>query len=239
MCDATTPLPADPELAVSALRYAAGDMPAAEAQAFEARLGEDQSARDALAEAVRLSAAASGLPAPTPDPLTRTVVAERLFPTWVSRLFPRRRYRGHPAVWAVLGGGVAAAVAVVITLNSAPTPVQPVAHAGPPPKLMAVNMRPVPGEPVADEDVSLGQHRPLPPHEPAANTRLNPMGRDMRGNETAGAAYPAPIPMPMATTPAAPVVPAAKPADDKLAEGVNNDPNPMGEPHIGMMSSKL
>lgn len=238
MPSATTPLPADPELAVSALRYAAGDMPPAEAQAFEARLGEDQSARDALAEAVRLSAAASGLPDPTPDPLTKRAAAERLFPTWVSRLFPRRPYRGHPAVWAILGGGVAAAAAVVITLNSAPTPVAPVALAGPPPKLAAVSIHAVPFAPAEEDDAAVSRHRPHPPvAESASNTRLNPMGRDMRGNETAGAAYPAPMPMVM-PTPTTPVVPAVKPAEDKLAEGVN-DPNPMGDPHIGMMSSKL
>jgi hypothetical protein len=237
MRDATSPLPADAELAVSALRYAAGDMPPAEAEAFEARLGDDQSARDALAEAVRLSAAASGLPDPCPDPLARKAVAERLFPTWVSRLFPRRPYRGHPVVWAVLGGGVAAVAAVVITLNSAPAPIAPLAYAGPPPKLHAVSVEAVPFVPAEVEDPTLGQHRPLPPVvESASNTKLNPMGRDVRGNETAGAAYPAPIPMALA--PPAPAAPVVKPAEDKLAETMN-DPNPMGDPHIGMMSSKL
>lgn len=101
-------LPPTDELPLTALRYAAGELPPAEAVAFEARLAHDQAAREALGEAIRLSAAALDRPAPAPDPLGREVVRDALRPTVLSWLFPRRPYRGHPLAWAVLGGAVAA-----------------------------------------------------------------------------------------------------------------------------------
>lgn len=115
--------PPAPGLAVLALRYAAGDLPAGERDAFELRLAVEQSARDALAEAIRLSASALGQAPPTPSSAVRAGVRERLFPTWLTRLFPRRSYRGHPAAWAGLGGGVTAAVALVwLSLAGEPSP---------------------------------------------------------------------------------------------------------------------
>ena len=68
-----------PKLA-TALRYAARTLPAAEAAAFEAQLAGDQSAREALAEAVRLSAAALGQDPPTPHRSFRAMINERLSP---------------------------------------------------------------------------------------------------------------------------------------------------------------
>jgi ferric-dicitrate binding protein FerR (iron transport regulator) len=56
----------EPTLQATALRYAAGDLTQAESAAFETRLTTDQDARDALAEAVRLSAAALGQELPLP-----------------------------------------------------------------------------------------------------------------------------------------------------------------------------
>lgn len=100
-------LPTD-GLPLTALRYAAGELPPAEAAAFEVRLAHDQAAREALGEALRLSAAALDRPAPAPDPLVREVVRDMLRPTLASWLFPRRPYRGHPLAWAGLGGAVAA-----------------------------------------------------------------------------------------------------------------------------------
>src|SRR5262245_33426347 len=90
----------DPTLQATALRYAAGDLTPDEVSAFEARLGEDQDARDALAEAVRLSAAAIGQPAPTPHPSFRTAIRARL---------GLLGYRNHPLAWAGLGAAVVAA----------------------------------------------------------------------------------------------------------------------------------
>ena len=129
-------------LALTALRYAAGELPPTETAVFGAQLAVDQTARDALSEAIRLSAAALGRPTPTPDPLTRGAILDRLRPTLFTRAFPRRPYRGHPLAWAGLGGTVAAGltafgvwladppagpatVATVRTVESLPT-LQPV-----------------------------------------------------------------------------------------------------------------
>jgi hypothetical protein len=118
-----------PSLQTLALRYAAGDLPPAEAAAFEARLGNDQPARDALAEAVRLSAAALGQDPPAPDRTFRALIRERLRPPapWWCGWLARRAYRGHPLVW--FGTGVTAAAALTcatLTLEPLPPP-----HAGP------------------------------------------------------------------------------------------------------------
>lgn len=116
-----------PDLSVLALRYAAGDLPADQMTAFEERLAEDQPARDALAEAIRLSASAVGQPPPVPSAAVRAGARDRLFPTWLTWLFPRKSYRGHPATWAGLGGTVAATAAVLAyTLGGASTPTDPI-----------------------------------------------------------------------------------------------------------------
>jgi hypothetical protein len=83
-------------LARQALLYAAGELRGDEAAAFEGRLGEDQYAREALAQAVLLARAVNGERPPTPDPDYRRHVARRLLPPrglW-QRLFPR-----WPARW--------------------------------------------------------------------------------------------------------------------------------------------
>lgn len=230
MRDVTSCPPVDAELSVAALRYAAGDMAPAEAEAFEARLGSDQTARDALAEAVRLSAAASGSPNPAPDPLTRQAVAERLYPTWLSRLFPRRPYRGHPAVWAVLGGGIAAMVSLAVASqipSSQPIQVVSAGRILPTVVSAAVSEEPALVTPPAAQLVAETPNAP----------KLNPMGMEKRPNDTLeSAAYPTPmiIPMPTCTMPI--VGPPTKSAADKIAEGPT-DPNPMGDPHIGMTNS--
>src|SRR5262249_58633732 len=98
-------------LQAQALRYAAGDLLPAEAEAFEARLATDQAARDAVAEAVRLSAAALGQDPPAPDRSFRALIRERLFARWVPGWLTRRAYRGHPLAWAGLGAVVVALTA--------------------------------------------------------------------------------------------------------------------------------
>jgi hypothetical protein len=115
----------DDPLSVAALRYAARDLPPAETAAFEVRLASDQTARDALAEAVRLSAAALGRPAPTPMPGIRGLIADRVTPaaSALAGLFRRRAYRGHPMTWAGLGAvAAAAAVTVGVRLADPPAP---------------------------------------------------------------------------------------------------------------------
>lgn len=122
--------PADPlALQALALRYAAGELPPADADAFEDRLGSDPAAQDALSEAVRLSAAALGQAPPAPDRSFRAMIGDRL--SRLGRLWPgwlaRRAYRGHPLAWAVSG---AAALAVVCAVA---VPLVRVAPAPPPP----------------------------------------------------------------------------------------------------------
>src|SRR5262249_35500145 len=69
----------------------------------EARLADDQDARDALAEAVRLSAAAIGQKPPAPHSSLRAVIRARLM----------RGYRGHPLAWAGLGATAVAACTLI------------------------------------------------------------------------------------------------------------------------------
>jgi hypothetical protein len=97
----------DPTLQGTALRYAAGDLSSFEAAHFEARLATDQEAREALAEAVRLSAAAIGQPPPTPRPSFRARIRARL-----------RESRGSPLAWVSLGA-IAAAVCTIMGLTLA------------------------------------------------------------------------------------------------------------------------
>jgi hypothetical protein len=118
------PDPANEPLALeaTALRYAARSLTPGEAAAFESRLADDQRARDALSEAVRLSAAALQQDSPSPDRGFRRLVRNRL----VSRL--------SPAAWVGLGAGAVAAAALfavhVADRSEAPKPaVEPVASA--------------------------------------------------------------------------------------------------------------
>lgn len=93
----------DPTLQATALRYAAGDLSPEEVTAFETRLADDQDARDALAEAVRLSAQAIGQLPPTPRPSTRAAIRDRL---------NSHTYRG-PFAWVAVGGAVVAACTII------------------------------------------------------------------------------------------------------------------------------
>lgn len=154
------PTPDPLALEALALRYAAGRLPPADAAAFEARLGDDQAARDALAEAVQLSAAALGQEPPAPDRSFRALIRDRLRkgPRWLAR----RAYRGHPLTWAGLGAGVVAA-ATIVGLELAPDrAVEPVR--------VAV-LAPVPALPP--------EHQPPPPEPsaPAAAVAPRPVAR--------------------------------------------------------------
>lgn len=106
------PEPTPRALEATALRYAAQDLSPADAAAFEARLAYDQDAREALAEAVRLSAAALGQEPPTPHRSFRALIRGRLRPLtgWLSRRLARRAYRGHPLAWSGAGAVVVAAL---------------------------------------------------------------------------------------------------------------------------------
>jgi hypothetical protein len=103
----------DPTLQGTALRYAASDLTPAEIEAFEARLAEDQDARDALAEAVRLSAAAIGQKPPAPDPSLRAAFRARL---------ARLGAPGHPLAWVALGAAAVAACTLIGLTLAEPGP---------------------------------------------------------------------------------------------------------------------
>ncbi len=115
------PEPTD-ELALLALRYAAGELAGDAATAFEERLATDAAARELLGETVRLSAAVAGVPLPAPRAGTLATIQDRLFPTPFRRLFPSRTYRGHPAVWVGLGSLAAGLFALAIELTADPVP---------------------------------------------------------------------------------------------------------------------
>jgi hypothetical protein len=103
----------DPRLLQNtALRYAARDLNPSETVAFEARLADDQLARDALSEAVRLSAAALGQDPPTPHHSFRAAFRERLL-GWCPGWLTRRAYRGHPLAWAGLGAATVASCLIL------------------------------------------------------------------------------------------------------------------------------
>ena len=112
--------PVSPALTLQALLYAGGELGEAEAAAFERRLGGDQSAREALQNAVRLSLAVtdSGM---TPDPGWRDRARRRLL---------RRPSTGRPLIWAGIG---AAAALVVVTLLAPAPPMPPTVPAREPP----------------------------------------------------------------------------------------------------------
>lgn len=114
----------EPTLQATALRYAAGDLSPDEVAAFEARLAEDQDARDALAEAVRLSAAAIGQKSPAPHPSFRTAIRARL---------GLMTYRGRPWAWAGAGAVTVAACVLVVLAFADPAHAPEAATASPAP----------------------------------------------------------------------------------------------------------
>lgn len=163
-------------LQVLALQYAARELPDDAAQAFEAQLATDPAAQDALAEAVRLSAAALGQPPPAPERAVRAVVRDRL--RQVGRLWQgwlaRRVYRGHPLAWAVLGAGVLAAAVVIGLQVVGPSPKAAARVPAPnaPPATLPRQPTPRSQAPVAQAP----SPRPRPdPAEAAPPTTVDPM----------------------------------------------------------------
>jgi hypothetical protein len=128
----------EPNLQATALRYAAGDLTPDEIAAFEAQLAEDQDARDALAEAVRLSAQAIGQKPPAPHPSFRTAIRARL---------GLMTYRGHPLAWAGLGA-VALAACTIIGVALVERADSSEAATGSPIAPVPLEVAPIPREPV-------------------------------------------------------------------------------------------
>jgi hypothetical protein len=94
------------DLALRAYLYAEAELPDAEHQAFEEQLAVDQTAREALAEVVRMNTFLTE-GAPRPNPAYRERVRRRLRSTWWRRLLARRPYRGHPLFWLATGAAAA------------------------------------------------------------------------------------------------------------------------------------
>jgi hypothetical protein len=101
-----------------AMLYAAGELDEVAAAAFERRLADDQTARDALCAAVRLRSALDDSAEPVPDPAYRKRVRQRLRAsgTW-RRVTSRTGYRWQPVLWSLAG---AAAAALVLSISVAP-----------------------------------------------------------------------------------------------------------------------
>jgi hypothetical protein len=98
----------DPNLTALALLYANGELDAPESAAFESRLGEDQSAREALCQAVQLTQGLGGARPPAPSPAYRDRVRRGLANParprrWWHALLRPRAYPGHPAAWLAAG----------------------------------------------------------------------------------------------------------------------------------------
>jgi hypothetical protein len=232
----------DSDLALLALRYAAGELDPAGVELFEARLGADQSARDALAEAVRLSAAASGVPVPAPDPLVREAARERIHPTWASRLFPRRPYRGHPLAWA--GGGGALAALGVALLSAAFDPDQPTPHIGNP-NTARTALAPIADYGPTDVAAEFVEPPPFdgPPVErhtrrfsdPQTNPKLNPMGYQEHSPMATNLIPTLPVDPGVDASRAVQPVPAVMPPTNPLAESKvePEQADPMATPLTG------
>jgi hypothetical protein len=158
--------PGEP-LAIEALLYAGGELESDEAGRFEARLGEDQAAREALCQAVQFLHTCSGFAAPQPNPTYRDQVRRRFYPRpgilpWLTR---RRAYRGHPALWSGLG---AAVVLLLFGLTRGLT-TQPPAAGNPPVARQAGPAEPPPQPAGANPSA---EKRPAPPAASTEEARL-------------------------------------------------------------------
>jgi hypothetical protein len=156
-------------LAFQALLYASGEMDGAEAVAFEARLGEDQAAREALCQAVQLSSAQAGPGTLRPDPAYRERLRKRFQPqrTFWRWFSARRPYRGHPLAWSGLGAVASFLLFLGVAQGIPQDSVQPgrVDNRGEPADRSATN-QPAPSQPAKKQELPI---RPQP-SEPATST---------------------------------------------------------------------
>jgi hypothetical protein len=143
-----------PEFAFSdarrALLYAGGELDGIDAAEFEKRLGEEQSLREALCQAVELVRKLEGLPLLVPRPDYRERVRQRLQPRarFGSWLTHERTYRGHPVLWAGLG----AIAGLLVVFAAVPHPSLP-AQPQPPARWVAEPTPPTVPEPPAEAPV--------------------------------------------------------------------------------------
>ncbi len=147
------------DLALQAFLYASAELDDPERDAFERLLGQDQAAREALAQVVQLTLSAAG-PTPRPDPAYRQGVRDRLRPSWWRKLIGRRTYRGHPLLWA--GLGAVAAILLALTagplLGLFPASQEKIVVVQVPPKETPAEERPAPVEETAQLWADLNNH---------------------------------------------------------------------------------
>ncbi|HKB38130.1 MAG TPA: hypothetical protein VKD72_16910 [Gemmataceae bacterium] len=160
------------DLALQAFLYASAELDDEQRAAFEQLLGQDQAARDALAQAVPLTLSPAS-PAPRPDPAYRQRVRDRLRPVWWRRLIGRRAYRGHPLLWAGLGAAAAVllTLAVVPLLRPAPAPQETIRIVQVPPKETPDETAPAPSGTMAYVWADLNNHDHLSRALAEANRR--------------------------------------------------------------------
>ncbi len=99
------------DLQYQALLYAAGELNPAAAETFEARLGSDADAQQALVQVVQLAGLVDGR-SYIPDPAYRSAVRQVV-------LAERRSWHRRLATWLALSGACAAAIALIATGISA------------------------------------------------------------------------------------------------------------------------
>jgi hypothetical protein len=166
------PCAATPDLTYTALSYALGVLSSHDAALFEARLEHDAAAREALAQSVELAATSSPLNSTRPDPLTKAALSERHFPTLLSRLLPRRAYRGHPALWATLGGVL---VTMVFVLLGTPFQADPAVQL----QSTVVQQHSLEAaQPSAQSTYQIAEQEPPSPPQLEAGRRLIPYGEN-------------------------------------------------------------
>jgi hypothetical protein len=106
------------DLSRLAMLYAGGELNEVDAAAFERRLADDQSTRDALCVAVRLRRLLNGQPALTPSPEYRERVRQRLRASNAQRRAASRfGSRWQKAMWSLTGAAAAASLLVAIGLG--------------------------------------------------------------------------------------------------------------------------
>ena len=107
--------PSDANLA---FLYASGEMDDAESAAFERRLGDEQALRETLCRAMELMQTLEGLAPLAPSPAYRHSVRERLkMPAKSRGWWARRTYRGHPALWSILGAAASLLMVLAVSPN--------------------------------------------------------------------------------------------------------------------------
>ncbi len=159
------------DLGLQAFLYVSGELESSEAASFERHLGEDQAAREAVCQAVRLCLTLASPTGAAPDPAYRERVRQRLrsWPSTGRIIGQARTQRGHPVIWGLLGA--ASALLVMLALQRPHSPAIP----NDDPSSPVVDARPT--NKVADDP---DETPPAPPLEMASVWAELPNGEHLR-----------------------------------------------------------